>query len=223
MKTIAKPKYEIGQKVLYTKYTKYILDWNEEQTPYKGKSDYIADNIVLYGTIEGIELNYNTFKYSITVEEHKGLDENNLAVDCQRNREETWNLEVDEEDVFNEDELEIAKQKALKNRKERIKYEKKREKEQNAALASLNATCLYDFLLREYSEFNIKYSEEQLNAFYQLICSPRLDLCAYNFQADLKDKYHPKYEICERAAIDKDKQYVELLRKCLKVEGYDEV
>lgn len=223
MKTIAKPKYEIGQKVLYTKYTEYILDWNEEQTPYKGKSDYIADNIVLYGTVEGIKLDYNTFEYSITVEEHKGLDENNMAVDCRRNREETWNLEVDEEDVFNEDEIEIAKQKALKNRTERIKYEKKHEKEQNEALASLNATCLYDFLLREYSEFNIKYSEEQLDAFYQLISSPRLDLCGYNFQADLKDSYHPKYEICEIAAIDKDKQYVELLRKCLKVEGYGEV
>lgn len=223
METMIEPKFKIGQKVFYTDFTAYSFDFNGNNEAYKGKSSHIYDDIVLYGTIQGIESTYDGLKYSITVEEYDGLEENNQAVDYRKIDEQTWNLDVLEDNVFSLNDLESAKERALKNRKERIKYEKKREKEINAENTVSNALCLYDFLLREYMEFDIKYTKEQLDAFYQLISSPRMDLTTYDFSADLNEGYSPIYEGCERGAINKDKQYVELLRNCLKVEGYKEL
>lgn len=223
METMIEPKFKIGQKVFYTDFTAYYYDFNGNNEAYRGKSSHIADDIVLYGTIQGIESTYDGLKYSITVEEYDGLEENNQAVDYRKRDEQTWNLDALEDNVFSLNDLESAKEQALKNHKERIKYEKKLEKERNAENTASNAQCLYDFLLREYTEFDIKYTKEQLDAFYQLISSPRMDLTAYDFRSDLNDGYSPKYEWCERGAIDKDKQYVELLRNCLNVEGYKEL
>lgn len=223
METIIEPKFKIGQKVFYTDFTAYYYDFNGNNEAYKGKSSHISDDIVLYGTIQGIESTYNGLKYSITVEEYDGLEENNQAVHYREGDEQTWNLDVLEDNIFSLNDLESAKEQALKNHKERIKYEKKLEKERNAENTALNAQRLYDFLLREYTEFDIKYTKEQLDAFYQLISSPRMDLTAYDFRADLNDGYSPKYEWCERGSINKDKQYVELLRTSLKVEGYMEL
>ena len=225
METTIEPKFKIGQKVFYTDYTDYCYDWDGENEPYKGKSDSIADNIVLYGTITGVELYLEELKYSITVEEYDGLEENNMAVEYRRDQGETWDLDIKEENIFSLSDIKLAKKQAQKNRKKRIKYELESEKESHAAQTLSNALFLYDFLLREYNEFDIKYSKEQLDAFYKLISSPRMDLSAYDTQADIKENYknYAPDEWSERNIIDKDKQYVELLRTSLKVEGYTEL
>lgn len=223
METMIEPKFKIGQKVFYTDFIAYYYDFNGNNEAYKGKSNHIADNIVLYGTIQGIESTYNGLKYSITVEEYDGLEENNQAVNYRERDEQTWNLDILEDNVFSLNDLESAKEQALKNHKKRIKYERKLAKERKAENTASNAIHLYNFLLREYIEFNIKYIEGQLNTFYQLISSPRIDLNACDISADLNEGYSPKYEWCERGAINKDRQYVELLRNCLKVEGYEEL
>lgn len=220
------PKFKIGQKVFYTTYTAYGYNWGNDSA-YKTGSNRLMDNIVLYGTIrsiviDGTEEYGEYFNYDITVEKYEGLERNNEAVEYRKDEEEYWNLTVQEENIFPLDELDKAKEKANIDNNIRIKEEcEERERER---LYQLEDNCfqLYIFLLREVSEFNIRYTEEELNALYKLMSSQRLRLDIWNTKFDLKDHVNFDAKYIESRMIYTDKQYVKLLRKCLKTNGFDE-
>ena len=220
MKTMIEPKFKIGEKVFYVNYTDYK---RKPYTCWAGTNNYTWDDIVLYGTITGIQKYYgHTFQYSITVEKHEDLPRNNEKVKHKETIEATWDEEVLEDNVFSLNELEKAKKKAALNYTERIAKEEEEHNENINFQIECNSYTLYNFLLREAYKYKLKYSQEEVKALHKLASSPRIDLDIFNFKKDLKQDVFIKYAAYESSLMIEDKKYVKMLLKCLDIKSHSE-
>ena len=215
MKTALKPKYSIGQKVFYVAYIQY--DENEDNAGYVFKPVEIYDYIVLYGTVESIKVDSCTVEYELTVEEHKGLKKNNVAVFYREENTDKSLLRVNEADVFSLDELALAKKRAKSISNQYKKKVKSEEKLREQAQCEENTYMVYAFLLREFTEFDISYTEEEINALYKMASSPRVSLMSTDFESDLVTDCHFDTSYYEQFGSSQTKEYIELLNKGLKL------
>lgn len=108
----------------------------------------------------------------------------------------------------------IGQKSISKQYKKKVKSE---EKLREQAQCEENAYMVYAFLLREFTEFDISHTEEEINALYKMASSPRVSLMSTDFESDLVTDCHFNISYNEQFGSSQTKEYIELLNKCLKL------